>query len=82
MAIFTDDSYLTVAGDNFAVTVPNNIYVGIVLDEGDFMVQAQKCWLTPDNNVQNPLQYIIIENGCPAEVNLLIFSCDLYLKAF
>ena len=64
MAVFTDDSYLSVAGSDFEVTVPDHIHVGIVLDEGQFIVQARKCWVTPDNNPENAIQYPIIEDSC------------------
>ena len=65
MAVYEDDSYTTVAPANFAVTVPDHIYLGMtILDSSNFLLQAKRCWATPDSDPQNPVQFDIIQNGC------------------
>ena len=71
MAVFTDDSYLTAAEEDFEIAVSDDVYVGMVLDQGEFNVQARTCWVTPDNNAHNTIKYLLIENGC---VNVSIFK--------
>ena len=70
MAVYEDSSYTTVADDTFEVTVPDHIHLGMMLTESDnFLLQARRCWVTPDNDQANTVQYNIIEDGCPnAEV--------------
>ena len=65
MAVYTDDSYTTVAPADFAVTVPDHIHLGIaIMDSDQFLIQAKRCWATPDNDPNNPTQFDIIQDGC------------------
>lgn len=64
-AVYEDDSYTTVAPSDFAVTVPDHIFLGMaILDSDKFLIQAKRCWVTPDSNPENAIHYDIIQDGC------------------
>ena len=64
-AVYEDDSYTTVADSDFAVTVPDHIFLGMaILDSDQFLIQAKRCWATPDSNPENAIQYDVIQDGC------------------
>merc|ERR1712048_367834 len=55
-----------VADESFEVEVPDHIFIGIVLtDSGNFNIQSRTCWVTPDDDKDNPIQYNILMDGCP-----------------
>ena len=48
MAVFNDELYQTMVSDDFTVTVPDPIFVGITLEEGDallFELEARRARL-------------------------------------
>lgn len=66
IAVYEDSSFTVVAGSDFAVTVPDHVHLGLMLTDGDnFMLQAKRCWVTPDASANNTVQYDIIQDGCP-----------------
>ena len=68
MAVFTDELYQTMVPDDFTVTVPDPIFVGITLEEGDALVlQTHSCWATPTPDPENTLQYTFIDDFCSTE---------------
>jgi len=68
MAVYEDSSFTIVAGSDYTVQVPDHIHLGLMLTDGDnFLLQAKRCWVTPDANATNVVQYDIIQDGCPNE---------------
>ena len=66
MSLYTDATYANAAGDDYAVNVPDNIYIGLGLMESDgFILQAKNCWITPSNDPQDSIRYEIISDACP-----------------
>lgn len=66
MAVYEDASYTTVVADNFAVIVPDHVYLGIALTNGaNFLLQTTRCWVTSDSDPNNLIQYNVMDNGCP-----------------
>ena len=83
MAIFEDESFTKVANSDYAIKVPDDIFMGVVADDASgFTLQLTSCWITPSSDSGDPIQYMIIENGCANpdvcinSVNF-IFACQL-----
>jgi len=65
MNIFEDAHFDVKASENFTVTVPDMIYVGISLEASAFVVQAKRCWATPESD--DSIEYVFIEEFCAEE---------------
>ena len=49
MGLWTNQSFKTQVSSNFAVRVPDMLYVGLSLEDGpdELILQGRKCWATP-----------------------------------
>ena len=48
MAVYQSEAFETPVGEDFSVSVPDMIYVGVDVEEAaHFVPQLQKCWATP-----------------------------------
>ncbi|XP_076809685.1 alpha-tectorin-like [Clavelina lepadiformis] len=60
------------------------VYIGLSLNADDrfnLILQGQQCWATPDSNINNPIRYSIISNGC-AENDPFIENANEVYKNF
>ena len=68
MALYTDELYQTMVSEDFTVTVPDPIFVGITLEGDDaFVLQTHSCWATPTPDPEDTLQYTFIDDFCSTE---------------
>merc|ERR1712048_498381 len=65
MALFTDDTFTNeVDEESFFVNVPEPLFVGLELSDGDLVLTAEKCWATPSGNPEDEIRYAFIDNSC------------------
>ena len=65
MAVYEDDSFTKVVDSDHEVIVPDHIFLGLVLNaHPQFILRATRCWITPDANANNVVQFAVVEDGC------------------
>ena len=67
MAVYEDNSFTKVADTDYEVAVPDHV-VGVSgnnLGDTGYTVVAKNCWVTPDDDVNNPIKYDALIDGCP-----------------
>ena len=48
MTLFTDKTFKNeVDEDNFSISVPEPLFVGLELSNGSMILSTEKCWATP-----------------------------------
>ena len=68
MAVYEDNSFTKVADTDYEVAVPDHVNVGVSgnnLGDTGYTVVAKNCWVTPDDDVNNPIKYDALIDGCP-----------------
>ena len=71
MGLWTDETYATPAEGALTITVPDSIYVGVVLDAGEqYNSQLRRCWATPTSDPNDALAYAFIKDFCGDEAEL------------
>ena len=68
MAVYEDNSFTKVADTDYEVAVPDHVNVGVSgnnLGGTGYTVVAKNCWVTPDDDVNNPIKYDALIDGCP-----------------
>ena len=71
MGLWTDETFATPSDGSLTITVPDSIYVGVVLDAADqFHSQLRKCWATPTSDPNDALNYPFIKDFCGDEMEL------------
>jgi len=67
MAVYDDSSFTRVADSDYQVNVPDDVFVGIVgnnFGDSGYVIKAEECWITPDDNPENEVRYDVISAGC------------------
>merc|ERR1711892_701415 len=65
MAVYEDSSFTKVAENGVAITVPDYVHIGVVGNNiGEMVIVARDCWITPDNDPNNLVQYNILGDAC------------------
>ena len=63
MAVYDDSSFTRVADSDFSINVPDDVFVGIVgnnFGDSGYVIKAEECWITPDDNPDNEIRYDVI----------------------
>ncbi|XP_040278164.1 pancreatic secretory granule membrane major glycoprotein GP2-like [Bufo bufo] len=69
MTAYWDDQFSTPIQENDNVPVGSNVYLGVfsqATDGSSFVIRAESCYATPDNDVNNVNKVSILSGGCPA----------------
>ncbi|XP_040193832.1 pancreatic secretory granule membrane major glycoprotein GP2-like [Rana temporaria] len=69
MAAYWDAQYTQPIQSSDTVPVGSSIYIGVTANAGDvntFVLRTERCVATPDNNVNNVNNAVILSGGCPA----------------
>ena len=69
MAVYEDESFTSVAGADYVVSVPDDIFIGIALQGAEgFVLRAKDCWITPGAADDSQTRYDILNDGCANEL--------------
>ncbi|XP_072165922.1 oncoprotein-induced transcript 3 protein-like [Diadema setosum] len=57
------------------VPLNDRLYYGVTLDSAtNVTLRLQRCWATPDGNTNNVLSYGLIDEGCPEDTTLKLYT--------
>ena len=79
MRLYDSDSFSApIAEDkNFAVPEPVHVQVDASELPNGFVLSLDRCWATPDSNMDNEVFYTLVQNGgCPAQDDNTIFVVE------
>lgn len=75
MGLWTDETFMTQISAEHTVTLPENIFFAVVIEEDtDYVLQARRCWATGTSDPTDVIQYEFITDFCGDSVELNVYE--------